>query len=68
MNFLDKIVSLEKLAYNIQEFKKKGLKVGMCHGCFDILHIGHLRHLEAAKSLADVLVVTVTPDRFVNKK
>lgn len=39
----------------------------MCHGCFDILHAGHLRHFEAAKAMADCLVITVTPDRYVNK-
>lgn len=38
-----------------------------CHGCFDLLHIGHIRYLQAARALGDVLVVTVTPDRYVNK-
>jgi rfaE bifunctional protein nucleotidyltransferase chain/domain len=38
-----------------------------CHGVFDLLHPGHLLHLEEAKKLGDILVVTVTPDRFVNK-
>jgi rfaE bifunctional protein kinase chain/domain/rfaE bifunctional protein nucleotidyltransferase chain/domain len=38
-----------------------------CHGVFDLLHPGHLLHLEEAKRLGDILVVTVTPDRFVNK-
>jgi rfaE bifunctional protein nucleotidyltransferase chain/domain len=38
-----------------------------CHGIFDILHIGHIRYLEQAKRLGDVLVVTVTPDRYVNR-
>jgi rfaE bifunctional protein nucleotidyltransferase chain/domain len=38
-----------------------------CHGCFDLLHLGHVRHLQAAKRLGGLLVVTVTPDRLVNK-
>ena len=38
-----------------------------CHGCFDLLHVGHARYLAAARGLGDVLVVTVTPDRFVGK-
>lgn len=38
-----------------------------CHGVFDLLHIGHIRYLQRAKSLGDILVVTVTPDRHVNK-
>lgn len=41
--------------------------MALCHGCFDILHAGHLRHFEAARRLADFVVVTVTPDEFVNK-
>lgn len=39
----------------------------LCHGCFDILHIGHKRHLEAAARLGDFLIVSVTPDKLVNK-
>jgi rfaE bifunctional protein kinase chain/domain/rfaE bifunctional protein nucleotidyltransferase chain/domain len=38
-----------------------------CHGVFDLLHIGHIRYLKRARSLGDALVVTVTPDRYVNK-
>jgi len=42
-------------------------KVVLCHGVFDLLHIGHIRHFEQAREFGDLLVVTVTPDRFVNK-
>ncbi len=38
-----------------------------CHGVFDLLHIGHIKHLESARRLGDILVVTLTPNRFVNK-
>ncbi|MDP6506393.1 MAG: ATPase, T2SS/T4P/T4SS family, partial [Planctomycetota bacterium] len=38
-----------------------------CHGVFDLLHIGHIRYLGQARALGDLLVVTATPDRFVNK-
>ena len=38
-----------------------------CHGVFDLLHIGHIRYLQKARELGDVLVVTVTPDQYVNK-
>ena len=38
-----------------------------CHGVFDLLHAGHVAHLTEARSFGDVLIVTVTPDRFVNK-
>lgn len=64
---LDKVVGLEELAETVRRLKERSRTVAMCHGCFDILHFGHIRHLEAAKKMADVLVVTVTPDRFINK-
>ena len=38
----------------------------LCRGCFDILHIGHIKHLEAAKELGDV-TVCITPDRFAGR-
>jgi len=41
--------------------------VVLAHGCFDLLHIGHIRYLRQAKSRGDILIVTVTPDRFVDK-
>lgn len=42
-------------------------KIVLCHGVFDLFHQGHLRHLRSAKSFGDVLVVSITPDEFVNK-
>ena len=62
-----KIISLEDLAVVVEKLKKQGKKVAHCHGCFDLLHLGHIKHFEAAKKAADILVVTITPDRFVNK-
>jgi rfaE bifunctional protein nucleotidyltransferase chain/domain len=64
---MKKILSLEDLASTIAQLKAEGKRVALCHGCFDLLHLGHMKHFEAAKKDADVLVVTVTPDRFVNK-
>lgn len=62
-----KIVALDELARLVSEARKTGRKVVMCHGCFDLLHIGHIRHFRQARQMGDLLVVTVTPDRFVNK-
>lgn len=42
-------------------------KIVLCHGCFDIVHPGHIRHLQYAKSKADILVVSVTADKFIKK-
>src|SRR3990167_10271529 len=42
-------------------------RIVQCHGVFDLLHIGHIKHFQAAKRQGDILVVTITPDRFVNK-
>lgn len=42
-------------------------RVGFAHGCFDVLHFGHVLHLKAARQMCDYLVVCITPDEFVNK-
>ena len=42
-------------------------KVVLCHGCFDLLHLGHIRHLEEARRLGDRLIVSVTADKHVGK-
>jgi rfaE bifunctional protein nucleotidyltransferase chain/domain len=58
--------SLE-LQSRVDEYKKKGLKIAHCHGVFDLLHIGHIRHFKEAKKLGDVLFVSITADKYVNK-
>ncbi len=50
-----------------QKFRTEGKKVIHCHGVFDLLHPGHIAHLEEAKSLGDILVVSVTSAPYVNK-
>ncbi|WP_447968297.1 PfkB family carbohydrate kinase [Nitrospira sp. M1] len=64
---LKKTQSLEDLEALLQDARSQGKTIVHCHGVFDLLHVGHIRHLEEAKALGDVLVVTVTPDRYVNK-
>lgn len=66
-SYTSKIMSLEQLAEWVAEQKAKGFKVVHCHGCFDLLHIGHIRHFRSAREMGDKLIVTVTPDRYVNK-
>ncbi len=62
-----KIKSIEDISKIVFELKSKGKKIVHCHGVFDLLHIGHIKHFEEAKMLGDILIVTVTADDFVNK-
>lgn len=64
---VSKIRTLAELAELTASLRARGRTVVQCHGVFDLLHVGHLRHFEAAKRFGDVLVVTLTPDRWVNK-
>ncbi|MFC1944127.1 adenylyltransferase/cytidyltransferase family protein [Chloroflexota bacterium] len=62
-----KIKSLDELAEIISALKSEGKVVVQCHGVFDLLHPGHIKHLEIAKREGDVLLVTVTRDDYVAK-
>ncbi|MBF8262490.1 MAG: cytidyltransferase-related domain [Parachlamydiales bacterium] len=62
-----KIRLLQDVAEVLEKERRKGLKIVQCHGVFDLLHPGHIRHFREAKAQGDKLVVSVTPDRFVNK-
>jgi rfaE bifunctional protein nucleotidyltransferase chain/domain len=62
-----KILTLAEMARHARALREAGFKVVQAHGTFDLLHLGHVRHLEAARALGDELLVTITPDRFVNK-
>lgn len=62
-----KLISISIPSQALEIARSQGQRIAMCHGVFDLLHPGHLRHLASAKALADVLVVSVTADRFVNK-
>src|SRR3954462_1823558 len=64
---MDKICSVDELAQAIEDAKSGGKTVVHAHGVFDLIHPGHVRHLEAARRFGDLLVVTVTPDGHVNK-
>ena len=63
----NKIFLLKDLSKIIQKEKNKAKVIVHCHGVFDLLHIGHIKHLEKAKKLGDKLVVTLTADKHVNK-
>ena len=62
-----KLLPMEALARRIGRLKTRGKKIVLCHGCFDLMHPGHIKYFQAAKNMGDCLVVTVTPDIFVDK-
>ena len=63
----NKIKNIEELAALVASLHAERKKIVHCHGVFDLLHIGHIRHFQQAKRIGDILVVTVTPDKYVNK-
>jgi len=67
MMWNDKIKTIEELGKLLSSLRDENKKIVLCHGVFDILHIGHIRYLEQAKRMGNVLVVTVTLDRYVDK-
>ena len=62
-----KIKSKKELLRIIKDLKAKGKRIVFTNGCFDLLHIGHVRYLEKARALGDVLVVGVNSDSSVRK-
>jgi D-beta-D-heptose 7-phosphate kinase / D-beta-D-heptose 1-phosphate adenosyltransferase len=61
----EKIKDREKMRRIAEDLKGKGKRIVFTNGCFDLLHVGHIRYLEEAKSLGDVLVVGVNSDDSV---
>jgi D-beta-D-heptose 7-phosphate kinase/D-beta-D-heptose 1-phosphate adenosyltransferase len=62
-----KVKARRELLRIINDLKTKGKRIVFTNGCFDLLHIGHVRYLEEAKALGDVLVVGVNSDASVRK-
>ena len=54
---------------NLKKIRSKfiGKKIVLCHGVFDLLHVGHINYFKSSKVYGDILVVSVTSDKFVNK-
>lgn len=59
------MILLNKLSKDLK--KQTGKKIVLLGGCFDILHIGHLRLIEKAKKLGDILVIGINDDKFIKK-
>ncbi len=65
MDILSKIVTVEKLVARLDTVRKSGKKIVFTNGCFDILHVGHVRYLAAARSEGDLLVIGLNSDASV---
>jgi rfaE bifunctional protein nucleotidyltransferase chain/domain len=63
----NKIFSLDELSRRAADARAASRKIVLTHGVFDLLHMGHIRYLQKAKALGDILFVTLTADAFVNK-
>ena len=61
-----KLVKIDFIKKKVGKFPRKN-KIILCHGVFDIVHPGHIRHLTYAKSQCDILVVSCTSDKFIDK-
>ena len=59
----NKIRDLSKLPNLIEKLKEDNKKIVFTNGCFDVLHVGHIRYLEGAKSLGDILIVGINSDK-----
>ena len=65
---MGRIVTREEYREKIkQKLKQENKKVVLCHGVFDLVHPGHIIHFEQAKSMGDVLVVSITSEKYVRK-
>ena len=62
----ERIVDRRTLIDRVNEARDRGLRVVLANGCFDVLHAGHVRYLQAAKSIGDLLVVGINSDEQVS--
>jgi len=63
---VNKVLTIEQLPALRERLRDR--RIVLCHGAFDLIHVGHLIHFEEARTQGDVLVVTVTADEFITKK
>ena len=62
---IDCILNQTELFARVQEARQNGAKIVFANGCFDVLHVGHVRYLQGARALGDLLVVGINSDRQV---
>ena len=64
---MGKVVERKNIAKLVQDLKSQGRTIVTTNGCFDILHVGHVRYLQATKAFADVMIVCLNSDVSVKK-
>ena len=62
-----KIFKTTELLNKIKKLKFKNKKIGLCHGAFDLIHVGHIKHFKSSKKHCDFLIVSITKDEFIKK-
>jgi rfaE bifunctional protein nucleotidyltransferase chain/domain len=62
-----KVVPLEELAQRASKLRAPGKKIVATNGCFDLIHVGHVRYLNAARALGDALIVGINGDQSVRE-
>lgn len=65
VNAASRILDRNRLIARVAILRKNGAKIVFANGCFDLLHVGHIRYLEGAKQLGDVLIVGINSDEQV---
>jgi len=64
---LHKLLSRDELRHRVEEWRRNGEPITLANGCFDLLHVGHVRYLHAAKNLGGRLIVAINSDDSVRK-
>ena len=62
---MDNVLNRDELIRKVAEARENGARIVLANGCFDVLHVGHVRYLEGARKLGDVLIVGINSDAQV---
>jgi rfaE bifunctional protein nucleotidyltransferase chain/domain len=61
------LISIEEAARRVEAWRAQGKRIVLANGCFDLLHVGHIRYLQGARSLGDILLVGLNSDASVRR-
>ena len=62
---MDRVLNREELIRRVAEARETGARIVLANGCFDVLHVGHVRYLEGARELGNILIVGINSDEQV---